>query len=108
MDLLGICLLLAKCQFRKLLFSVNSGNYAKFHYCENIAFEFEQNDCTDLDIFFKIIIYKAIDKKALDKYMYGFLGVLFTFGTLPFLNDVIFRKFPKLNKGENIIFISYN
>ena len=41
MDLLGFCILLAKCQFRKLLFSVNSGNYAKFNYCEKIAFEFE-------------------------------------------------------------------
>ena len=40
--------------------------------------------------------------------MYGFLGVLFTFGILPILNDVIFWKFHKLNKGENIIFISYN
>ena len=58
--------------------------------------------------FFLITIYKAIDKKALDKYMYGFLGVLFTFGTVPILNDVIFRKFNKLNKCENIIFISYN
>ena len=58
--------------------------------------------------FLKITINKALDKKALDKYMYWFLGVLFTFGTLPVLNDVIFRKFNKLNKGENIIFISYN
>ena len=49
--------------------------------------------------FFKITINKALDKKAVDKYMYGFLGVLFTFGTLPILNDVIFRKFHKLNKG---------
>ena len=58
--------------------------------------------------FFLITIYKAIDKKALDKYMYGFFGVLFTFGAVPILNDVIFRKFYKLNKCENIIFISYN
>ena len=57
--------------------------------------------------FFLITIYKAIDKKALDKYMYGFLGVLFTFGTVPILNNVIFWKFHKLNKCENIIFISY-
>ena len=58
--------------------------------------------------FFKITIYKAIDKKALDKYMYGFLRVLFTFGTVPISNNVIFLKLHQLNKCENIIFISYN
>ena len=49
-----------------------------------------------------------IDKQTLDNYMYRFLGVLFTFGTVPISNDVIFRKFHKLNKCENIMFISYN
>ena len=40
--------------------------------------------------------------------MYGFLAVLFTFGIVQILNDVIFRKLHKLKKCENIIFISYN
>ena len=58
--------------------------------------------------FLKLQFTQAINKKALDKCMYGFLGVLSTFGTVSISNDVIFRKFHMLDKCENITFISYN